>query len=137
MAESFNNYLTYAKYNAGAWKTIVPQAGGDIDNSIGVGSRLPNTTLQLHSIYITRETDGNHTSDPLSYASFVTLSIYDSGSEKSYSIANNVMVLPHSSCYIEKAITLTPQQELRLTYTSTNTGVSPNLHTICSSVEIS
>ena len=140
MAESFNNYLTCFKYETSGTKSskvIVPKAGESIDTSYGIGSRLPNTVVQLHSIYVAKEIDGNHTTDPLSYSSFITISIYDYDANKSFCIAQNVMLLPHSSFYIEKAITLTSQQELRLTYTSANTGASTNIHTVCSSVEIS
>ena len=138
MAESFNNYLTYNKYGKGDYKVIVPAAGSSIDNDIGIGSRLANTVIQLHSIYVTQEIDGNHINEPYAYASFITLSVYDYSINKSFSVANNVMVLPHSSFYVEKALTLTATQELRLTYTTTNTSTtSPTIHTICSSVEIS
>ena len=50
-------------------------------------------------------------------------------------IANNVLVLPHSAFYIEKSITLLPQQQLKLTYTSLNSG-NGTLCTVCSSVDL-
>jgi len=138
MAESFNNYLTGAKYNVDQTRVIVPRAGSSIDSEVGVGSRLTDAVTQLHSIYVAKEISGNHTDDPITYASFITISIYDYNTQKTYAVAQNVMVLPHSSFYIEKAITLTPQQELRLTYTTANSSSSgTNIYTVCSSVDIS
>lgn len=138
MAESFNNYLTGAKYSLDQARTIVPRAGSSIDSDIGVGSRLTDAVTQLHSIYVTKEISGNHINDPYNYAVFITIAIYDYNTQKSYPVAQNVMVLPHSSFYIEKAITLTPQQELILTYTSANSSDSgTNIYTVCSSVDIS
>lgn len=136
MSERFTNYITRRSYNKGNTQIIIPKDGTSVGNN-GVGSRGSNSTCQLHSIYITKEVSANYTSDPLSQASIISLSIVDTSANKEFFIANNVMVLPHSSFYIEKTITLLPQQQLKLTYAN----MSPNtdgvyLNTICSSVDI-
>lgn len=134
MAEIFNNYLTSKTYAKGDAIVIVPKAGSNIASGNGVGSRKSYTKSQLHSIYISQETNGNYTSNPLNEKVFITLYVKDGNNE--YYIANNVLVLPHSSFYIEKTITLLAQQELYLRYTTTNTKANCKLFTVCSSIDI-
>lgn len=146
MAEYFNNYLTKRSFNKNQYQIIVPVAGTDLsvngtadNNNYVSGTRPSNATSQIHSIYITKHVTSNYTNDdPLSQAAVVSLSIVDTGNDnREFYIANNVMVLPHSSFYVEKAITLLPQQYLKLTYSN----ISPNtngvsISTVCSSVDI-
>lgn len=138
MAEVFNNYLTRKTYSSDVGSiTIIPAYSGSIDSSIGTGSRTKDSKAQVHSIYLTQEVESNETANPLTGAVFVSLSIYDNAAQTEVYIANNVMILPHSSFYIEKTITLLSQQELRLTYG--NATLNPNtktISTVCSTIEI-
>ena len=135
MAERFTNYLTSTSYNKGDSHIIIPVQNSTL-SEYGIGDREDGATSQIHSIYITKHVTDNYTNnDPLSQAAVVSLSIVDGNNE--YFIANNVMVLPHSSFYVEKAITLLPQQYLKLTYSN----ISPNangttISTVCSTVDI-
>lgn len=133
MAEIFNNYLTKKTYSNGNSQVIVPIAGAALSDNNTIGSRTANSVCQLHSIYITKEVSGDQSSNPLPNAAHITLSVRDKTTNEMYDIANNVFVLPHSSFYIEKTITLKAQQELVLTFLS---STQYTLHTVCSGVDI-
>ena len=136
MAEYFNNYLTSRAYSPNQQQDIVPKAGESISSN-GVGSRTSESVVQLHSIYVSLKVDTNQTSNPTNNAAFITLSVYDTSKNAEYPIAYNVMVLPHSSFYIEKTITLKKQDKLIMRYSNTpvNTG-NKTLSTVCSGVEL-
>lgn len=124
MAEKFTNYL-YNNNNrpvgSGAEVTIIDKHNTQY--------RQANSICQIHSIYITQEYSGVST-NPEADAARVSLFIDSNGSK--YMIANNVLVLPNSSFYIEKTITLTESQQLKLK----NNGAEKTLHVVCSSVDI-
>ena len=136
MAELFNNYLTKKSHtpNDNTKFIIVPKAGESISDS-GTGSRTQDSVVQLHSIYITQEVTTNQSANPIANAAFVTLSVVDTTNNLEYPIASNIMVLPHSSFYIEKAITLKSQDRLILKYTTLN-STSKTIGTVCSGVEL-
>lgn len=136
MAEKFNNYLTSRSYNLSNTQILVPKAGQNLSGN-GTGSRAENAISQIHSIYVTKHVSADYSNDPLAQKSIISLSVVDTSANKEYFIANNVMVLPHSSFYIEKAITLLPQQQLKLTYSNiTGNPAGVTLSTVCSSVDI-
>ena len=138
MAESFSSYG--AQYNFGTSandqsKTIVPIAGGRLSDAGCSGSRAPGSTLQLHSIYLSQVVTQTY-SDPTSKIAYVSLRVVDTNGG-SWFIANNVMVLPHSSFYIEKTITLLPTQSLQLIFSKNTINTSgATIHSYCSGVDI-
>jgi len=138
MAEKFNNYLTSRSYALNNTQILVPKAGQNLSGN-GSGSRPENAISQIHSIYVTKHVSADYSNDPLTQKSIISLSVVDTSvsPNKEYFIANSVIVLPHSSFYIEKAITLLPQQQLKLTYSNISGNPSGvTLSTICSSVDI-
>lgn len=140
MAEIFNNYLTAKEFTPSSTAfIIVPKAGSELASATGSGSRAANTIVQLHSIYITKNVN-SVVDNPLDGKAYVTIAIRDTSSTQSggkvYPIASNVIVLPHSSFYIEKTITLRKQDQLEITYTTLNPSGTVTLSTVCSGVEI-
>lgn len=121
MAEKFTNYLYKQRLGKNAVATIIDRHNTQF--------RQANAICQIHSIYITQEYTGVSI-NPEGDAAIVSLFIDNNGSE--YMIANNVLVLPNSSFYIEKTITLTESQQLKLK----NNGSEKTLHVVCSSVDI-
>ena len=131
MAENFNNYLTKKSYSTGGTQIIIPAAEEAISSSVGAGERGASTISQVHSIYITKIITSDQSSDPIGNAAVVSISVRDNATD--YYIAKNVKVLPHSSFYIEKTITLRPQDCIRLTYHGSS---SAGIDAVCSGIDL-
>ena len=117
MAEKFNSYVTSIPFsNNLKGMVIVPQQGVSINSEYGYGSRPSGSTSQVHSIYLTYSSPDSIMENPESMAPIVSISILDNSNGREYYIAKAVMILPNSSFYIEKSITLTTNESLKLTY---------------------
>lgn len=143
MAEKFNNYLVSIPFSStNKTVVIVPQQGGSLPASGTVtsatGSRTSGATSQIHSIYLTKSDVSTIVSNPENNGSVVSISVYDTTNSKEYFIAKAVMVLPNSSFYVEKTITLRPQDCIRLTYHGNKAGQFNNssIDAICSGVDL-
>lgn len=137
MSETFNNYGFNSTMSMGNYVVLIPKAGQSCsaDSNAGSsfsisGTRPANTTVQLHSIYISKVYSGI-SENPEADSSLISLSVKRDSVK--YYIMNNVMVLPNNSLFIEKTITLLPNDELLLEYNSSTSSV---INTICSTVEI-
>ena len=135
MAESFSNYCTKFNFSTATKpnsKMIVPAAGGRLGT---VGSRPTGAVTQLHSIYLSQVITSTF-DDPTTHVIYASLKIRDTAdSNNEWYVDNNIMILPHSSFYIEKTITLTATQQLYIEYTSLNT-FNGEVHCVCSGVDI-
>lgn len=132
MSEKFSSFLSSFNVSSSSANVIVPTATATTQSGV-VGTRVSGSTTQLHSIYLTME-QATKSTDPIADGVFLSISVYDNATGKDYFIAHNVEVLPHSSFYIEKTITLQPNQSLRVLGTSLST--SKKIHTICSGIDI-
>lgn len=133
MAETFSNYLTKASMTSGKTQIIIPKANGGTASGV-VGVRTLGATSQIHSIYITKEQTGSTIITDIEKAGvYVSIYIDDNGSK--YYLGHNVCVLPYSSFYIEKTITLLSHQTLNIEYSSLNTS-GATIDCICSGVDI-
>jgi hypothetical protein len=119
MAETFTNFLS--KSISGE-KVIVPVAGDivkiDSTNSAsGEVLRAEESTAQVHSIYITQYTNSRIRDDnryDTSNFNYVDLYIEDTDTNAKVYVAYDLQIVPGSSYYIEKNITLTPTQCLKI-----------------------
>ena len=133
MAEVFNNYLVSKQFSSqNESVTIVPIAGGKINDTIGRGSRY-GAQSQIHSIYLTKRNQDSYSTNPENDGVDLSVSIYDTANNKEYFIARYIKVLPNSSFYIEKTITLTAQDCIRLTY---HGSTSTTIDAVCSGVDL-
>lgn len=135
MSEKFNNYLVKTTLTSGnnSETILIPTAGSPLPNSYGSGTRPSNSVSQIHSIYITKEKNGVST-NPEAESTIVSLAIKTGTTSQAYKIADHVQVLPNSSFYIEKTITLLPHQTLVL-INGNNTSNSV-VNVVCSTVDI-
>ena len=139
MAEKFNNYLVSIPFSSSnKIVTIVPPHGvslpisGQVVNQAN-GTRTSGSTSQIHSIYLTKSDQNSYSTNPENDGVDLSISIFDTVNNKEYFISKYIKVLPNSSFYIEKTITLRPQDSIRLTYHgSTSAGVDA----ICSGVDL-
>lgn len=152
MAENFKNYsfiLTMTDED----KVIVPDALSDnneayiknneVDDEYGKNTRKKNSTVQLHSMYMTNvwETrvtgESRYNEDNFKH---VDLYIKDENypSYKLY-IAHDVELVPGCPYYIEKNITLTPSQSLYIHAPSiiTTGNQDVNINLFASAIEFS
>ena len=142
MAEKFNNYLVSVPFSSdNTVVTLVPQQGvslpidGQRVNNAS-GSRTSGATSQIHSIYLTKSSQDEYSEYPERDGVEVSISVYDTTTEstfKEYYIAKYVRILPNSSFYIEKTITLRPQDCIRLKYHGT---ASVTVDAVCSGVDL-
>ena len=133
MAESFSNFLSKRTYSSGNTQIIIPKANGQTQSNV-VGTRPVGATSQIHSVYITKEQTGSEViKDVESAGVYVNIYIDDNGTK--YYIGHNVCILPYSSFYIEKTITLLSQQTLNIEYTSLNKNQAA-INCVCSCVDI-
>lgn len=144
MAEKFNNYLVSVTFSSST-KTviIVPQQGTSFTQlsqnvNSAKGSRTSGATSQIHSIYLTKSDVSSIVENPEDNAAVVSISVYDTTNSKEYFIAKGVYVLPNSSFYVEKTITLSPQDCIRLTYHGNKAGsfVNARIDAVCSGVDL-
>ena len=94
MAEKFTNYLFKESMNKGTTLTVIDSAGIQ-------SGRESSSVCQIHSLYITQDFD-LVSSNPEEEAATISLFIVSENSQKEYMVANNVLILPNSSFYIEK-----------------------------------
>lgn len=139
MAEKFNNYLVSVPFSSSnKIVTIVPPHGvslpiqGQTVNQAN-GTRTSSATSQIHSIYITKSDQNSYSSNPEADGVNLSISIFDTVNNKEYFISKYIKVLPNSSFYIEKTITLRPQDSIRLTYHGTSTV---GIDAVCSGVDL-
>lgn len=130
MAEIFKNFLSVSK-QVGTEKIIIPSAlaGQNTTNvlsgssSMGEVLREEGSTVQVHSLYICNvfdprieEYDKNtHTYPRYEPKNFKSIDLYIKDGSNSIIqtyIAHDIRIVPGSSFYIEKNITLTPSQYL-------------------------
>ena len=140
MAEKFTNYLVSANYASNRTITIVPQQGASLTTSeAGVisaaGSRTGGSTEQLHSIYLTKSNVTSVVQNPESQGVILSVFVYDSTNNKEYYLAKAINVLPNSSFYIEKTITLRPQDALKIKFHSCADS-SAIIDSVCSGVDL-
>lgn len=139
MAEKFNNYLVSIPFSSSNRTiTIVPQQGGSLPISgqtvnYANGSRTSGATSQIHSIYLTKADQNSYSSNPENDGVNLSVSVYDTTNNKEYFIAKYIKILPNSSFYIEKTITLRPQDSIRLTYHGSTTTT---IDAVCSGVDL-
>lgn len=131
MAETFSNYLFNGTMNPGQTQVVVPVANSSKASDL-VQTRTINAVSQVHSIYITKE-HNTKTTDVEKEGVYIHLYIEDDG-ERFY-IGHNICVLPYSSFYIEKTITLLSTQSLNMEYSTLNTE-SAKLNCVCSCVDV-
>lgn len=129
MAEKFTNYLFKESMNKGTTLTVIDSAGIQ-------SGRESSSVCQIHSLYITQDFD-LVSSNPEEEAATISLFIVSENSQKEYMVANNVLILPNSSFYIEKTITLKPSDKLRIRYTGLKSSSSKTISVVCSAVDIS
>jgi len=140
MAEKFNNYLVSAACAANRKFTIVPTQGTSLQSlsETGVnassGQRVASSTSQIHSIYLTKSNVTSIDSNPEANGIVASISVYDSMTSQEYYIAKAVNVLPNSSFYIEKTITLRPQDAMKVTIH--NSPASTTIDVVCSGVDL-
>lgn len=139
MAEKFNNYLVSIPFSSSnRTVVIVPQQGvslpiqGQTVNHSN-GSRTSGSTAQIHSIYLTKSDQNSYSANPENDGVNLSISIYDTVNNKEYFLARYVKVLPNSSFYIEKTITLRPQDCIRLTYHGSS---AVGIDAVCSGVDL-
>lgn len=133
MAETFSNFLSKTSMTSGKTQVIVPKANGQAEDGV-IGIRPINATSQIHSIYITKEQTGSSIiTDIEKEGVYVHIYINDNGAK--YYLGHNIQVLPYSSFYIEKTITLLSHQSLCVEYSSLNANES-TIDCICSGVDI-
>lgn len=128
MAEKFTNYLFKESMNKGSTLTVIDSAGIQ-------SGRESSSVCQIHSLYITQDFDWV-SSNPEEEAATISLFIVSENSQKEYMVANNVLILPNSSFYIEKTITLKPSDKLRIRYTGLKSSSSKTISVVCSAVDI-
>lgn len=143
MAENFNNYLVSIPFtSSNKVVTIVPPCNTSSDNSLPMsgqtvnyanGSRTSGSTAQIHSIYLTKSDQNAYSTDPETDGVNLSIGIFDTVNNKEYFIAKFIKVLPNSSFYIEKTITLRPQDSIRLTY---HGSASTTIDAVCSGVDL-
>lgn len=155
MAEKFNDYLTSVTYSSGKTIVIVPPATElnslpYSEQYAASGTRVVGSTCQLHSIYITMSDVDNFSHDPEDDAAIISLYIQNTvtNTNNIFYLAKNIKVLPNSSFYIEKTITLNTQECLKLVYHGVerkgedvtpgtiDTSITHKIDTVCSSVDI-
>ena len=141
MAESFSNFLTSKEFTeANQTIDIVPEAANSISD--GIGSRVANSVSQIHSIYITkREYNATQYIPTEKDGAYINIYIYDNTKNDKYYLAHNVCVLPCSSFYIEKTITLLTNQSLKIEYSEWNKDdkgeiIKSKIDCICSGIDI-
>ena len=140
MAEKFNNYLVSIPFSSSnTVVTIIPHQGlelpisGDTVNSAS-GTRTSGATSQIHSIYLTKASQDTYDdTNPEANGVKLSIEVYDTTNSKGYYIAKYINVLPNSSFYIEKTITLRGQDSIRLKYHGT-TAVT--VDAVCSGVDL-
>ena len=144
MAEKFNNYLVSVPFSSNNKSvTIIPQQGvsfpiqGQTVN-YSIGTRTAGSTSQIHSIYLTKADVSEIIEKPEDNAAVVSISVYDTINGTEYFIAKAVYVLPNSSFYIEKTITLKPQDSIKLTYHGNKAKQFPaiTIDAVCSGVDL-
>ena len=148
MAETFNNYLK--KITSGDVETnvetiIIPYAKNAYNSNDS--TRSEGSTAQVHSLYITQvyETrkDGKSRYDETSFK-HVDLYIETTSGGKYY-LGHDILIVPGSSYFFEKNITLSPEQRLCIciptgnftttTGSSYNNTSDLNIHVTASTVE--
>lgn len=118
MAEIFKNFIS--KSSTGE-KIIVPTAGEivRIDNSnpaIGELLRDEDSTAQVHSIYIAQSSSKRFRNDERyneNNFNYIDLFVEDTNGARVY-VGYDIQIVPGSPYYIEKNITLTPSQCLKI-----------------------
>lgn len=118
MAEIFKNFISKSKTGE---KIIVPTAGEivRIDNSnpsLGEILRDENSTAQVHSIYITQSTSSRFRGDTRyneNKFNYIDLFVEDESGARVY-VGYDIQIVPGSPYYIEKNITLSPSQCLKI-----------------------
>ena len=145
MAEEFNNYLTSVTFTgSGQSITIVPPSNSSSTNVLhdsenpsayAKGTRTISSTSQIHSIYLTKEVNSYISENIEANGSLVSIYIADTSKspESKYYIAKCVKVLPNSSFYIEKTITLQTQDCIKLEY---NDNTEATIYAVCSGVDL-
>lgn len=139
MAEIFKNFLSVSK-NVGE-KTVVPASGRscqilDKTDTMGSVNREEESIVQIHSLYITNNfgrVEGNNRCNQ-SLFKRVDLYIKDiSNTNVKVYIASDIELVPGSSFYIEKNITLNPTQYLVLNVPS---GIGGNSVTSTNDINV-
>ena len=82
---------------------------------------------------MTKADQNSYSTNPENDGVNLSISIYDTVNNKEYFIARYIKVLPNSSFYIEKTITLRPQDCIRLTYHGSS---SVGIDSVCSGVDL-
>lgn len=142
MAEKFNNYLVSVPFSSSNRTVVIVPSALTNSSSLPIqgqsvnhanGSRTSGSTSQIHSIYLTKSDQNSYSANPENDGVNLSIGIYDTVNNKEYFLARYVKVLPNSSFYIEKTITLRPQDCIRLTYHgSTAVGID----SVCSGVDL-
>lgn len=128
MSEFFNNYLKkQTQFNKNTSITLIEKAGE--------GNRPKNSTTQIHSLYITQETEKVMKSVE-DEAFYVNIIIKDHASNTEISLSSNTCILPHAPFYIEKTITLLPNQSLIIKGNISNNTNTKSLCFVASVIEI-
>ena len=108
MAETFNNYLQNIKSSGET--IIIPYAKNAFNSNDS--TRSEGSTTQVHSLYITQvyETrkDGKSRYDETNFK-HVDLYIKTTSGDKHY-LGHDILIVPGSSYFFEKNITLSPEQ---------------------------
>lgn len=139
MAEIFKNFISKSKTGE---KIIVPMAGEivSIDSTKqnnGEILREEDSTAQVHSIYISQMPTSRFRGDNRyleSNFNYIDLFVEDENGNKVY-LAYDVQVVPGSPYYIEKNVTLTPKQCLKVNIPS-NQGLNgrDDIHIVASTI---
>jgi hypothetical protein len=119
--EKFETYLlkiNELKNSTGSKNTIVPVSGNTNSSATG---RVGGTTSQIHAVYVTL-VKPHQVSDIESHAVYFHLGIKDISGNTVY-ICHDVPLLPQSSYFFEKTLTVLPSQELFIEFDS---GVGSN-----------
>ena len=152
MAENFKNF-NVVMVNAGEEMIVVPSgANGNVNHkpvyqttniNMGENERTIDSVVQVHSLYITQDWNGNRPNASTRYneSTFKHIDLYILDSNKSsYKIyvASDVEIVPGCPYYIEKNITLSPTQYLVI-YAPTTSEVSANsnlkINVVASAIE--
>lgn len=139
MAEKFNNYLASIPFSSSNRTVVIvprqslslPIQGERVNHASG--TRTAGSTAQIHSIYLTKSSQNSYSTDPKTDGVDLSIGIYDTDENKEYFIAKYIKVLPNSSFYIEKTITLRPQDCIRLTYHGSS---SAGIDAVCSGIDL-
>lgn len=139
MAELFKNFISKSQNGE---KVIVPIAGEtvNIDASSPASGELlrdEDSTAQVHSLYISQSENRYRNDDRYDENNFnyVDLFVEDSTTGIKVYLCYDIQIVPGSPYYIEKNITLTPTQCLKINIpASQGVNGSNNINVVASTV---